>query len=215
MLTLDVERSVADLARNETEITRDTIQPYLVTHECGVDALTAASEPDDWRALQSDHISAIAQALSQTHEWVMLDTPGTMSEVVAASLNEAAIVLLVSSLDVSSIKDTRTALRILESWAVGPDRIRLVVNDNTRAGRGDARGRRAGDRDGDLAPDRARRVGRPLSADRDPDRDVESAQPVRTRSGRARREYRGGAPRSGPHGTRSRGFRCWVGGFDD
>jgi pilus assembly protein CpaE len=133
MLTLDVERSVADLARNEVEINRQTIEPYLVRHECGVDALTAASEPDDWRALQSQHISQIAESLSQSHEWVILDTPGTMSEVVAASLNEAAIVLLVSSLDVSSIKDTRTALRILESWAVGPDRVRLIVNDNTRA----------------------------------------------------------------------------------
>jgi Flp pilus assembly CpaE family ATPase len=34
---------------------------------------------------------------------------------------------------VSSIKDTKTALRILESWAVSPDRVRLVVNDITRA----------------------------------------------------------------------------------
>ena len=133
MLTLEVERSVADLARNEAEITRHTIQPYLVRHDSGVDALTAASEPEDWRALQAEHISAIAQALSQSHEWVVLDTPGTMSEVVAASLNEAAIVLLVSSLDVSSIKDTKTALRILESWALPPDRVRLVVNDITRA----------------------------------------------------------------------------------
>jgi pilus assembly protein CpaE len=133
MLTLEVERSVADLARNESAIDRHTIQPYLVRHDSGVDALTAASEPDDWRALGPEHISAIAQALSQSHEWVILDTPGTMSEVVAASLNEAAIVLLVSSLDVSSIKDTKTALRILESWAVGPDRVRLIVNDITRA----------------------------------------------------------------------------------
>ena len=73
------------------------------------------------------------QALAETHEWVVMDTPGTMNEVVAASLNEAAIVLLVSSLDVSSIKDTKTALRILESWAVSPERVRLIVNDITRA----------------------------------------------------------------------------------
>ncbi|MEX1023069.1 MAG: response regulator [Dehalococcoidia bacterium] len=133
MMTLDVRRSVADLAREETEINRHTIQPYLSRHDSGVMALSAASEPDDWRALQADHIVDIAQALAETHEWVIIDTPGTMNECVAASLNEAAIVLLVSSLDVSSIKDTKTALRILESWAVGPERVRLIVNDITRA----------------------------------------------------------------------------------
>ena len=133
MMTLDVRRSVADLAREETEINRLTIQPYLARHDSGVMALTAASEPDDWRALQANHVVDIAQALAETHEWVVMDTPGTMNEVVAASLNEAAIVLLVSSLDVSSIKDTKTALRILESWAVSPERVRLIVNDITRA----------------------------------------------------------------------------------
>lgn len=133
MMTLDVRRSVADLAREETEINRQTIQPYLARHDSGVMALTAASEPDDWRALQANHVVDIAQALAETHEWVIMDTPGTMNEVVAASLNEAAIVLLVSSLDVSSIKDTKTALRILEAWAVGPERVRLIVNDITRA----------------------------------------------------------------------------------
>ncbi|MCA9849297.1 MAG: AAA family ATPase, partial [Dehalococcoidia bacterium] len=95
MMTLDVRRSVADLAREETEINRLTIQPYLARHDSGVMALTAASEPDDWRALQANHVVDIAQALAETHEWVVMDTPGTMNEVVAASLNEAAIVLLV------------------------------------------------------------------------------------------------------------------------
>ena len=133
MMTLDVGRSVADLAREETEINRFTIQPYLTRHDSGVMALPAASEPDDWRALQANHIVDIAQALAETHEWVVIDTPGTMNEVVAASLNEAAIVALVSSLDVSSIKDTKTALRILESWGVSPERVRLIVNDITRA----------------------------------------------------------------------------------
>lgn len=133
MLTLDVQRSVADLAREEMEINRQTILPYLARHDSGVMALSAASEPDDWRALQANHMVDIAQALAETYEWVVIDTPGTMNEVVAASLNEAAIVLLVSSLDVSSIKDTKTALRILESWAVAPERVRLVVNDITRA----------------------------------------------------------------------------------
>jgi pilus assembly protein CpaE len=133
MLAMEIERSIADLARKETDITRASIQNYLVHHESGINALMAGSEPEDWRAVNADHISKIAQALAETHEYVIIDTPGAMNDVVAASLNAASIVMLVTSLDVSSVKDTKTALRILESWAVGPDRIQLTVNDITRA----------------------------------------------------------------------------------
>jgi pilus assembly protein CpaE len=133
MLDMDVERSVADLARDEQEIDRHVIQRYLKRHGSGVNVLLAASEPDDWRAVQPEHISGLARSLAETHEYVIIDTPGVMNETVAASLNEAAIVFLMTSLDVSSVKDTKTALRILQSWAMPQHRIRLVINDNTRA----------------------------------------------------------------------------------
>lgn len=134
MLDLSVERSIADIAREQPEITRESIAPYLVRHSSGIDLLLAGSEPDDWRALRPQHLSAAANALAETHEYVVIDTPGTMNEVVAASLSVAQSVLLVTSLDVSSIKDTKTAMRILrESWGFSEERIALVVNDNSRA----------------------------------------------------------------------------------
>ena len=133
MLDLDISRSIADLARDEAGIDRSTLERYLTRHNSGVDVLAATAEPDDWRALQPEHVTAIATGLAETHEYVLFDTPGTMNELVAASLNEAAVVLLVTSLDVSSVKDTKTALRMLGSWAFPLDRVRLVVNDNNRA----------------------------------------------------------------------------------
>jgi pilus assembly protein CpaE len=93
----------------------------------------SAAEPDDWRAMGAEHISQIVRSLSEIYEYVIVDTPGAMNEIVATSLTEASIILLVTSLDVSSVKDTKTALRILQSWGTPPDRIRLILNDNTRA----------------------------------------------------------------------------------
>lgn len=134
MLDMTVDRSIADIAREQAEINRETIAPYLARHSSGIDVLLAGSEPDDWRALRPDHLTAVASALAETHEYVVIDTPGTMNEVVAASLGVAQSVMLVTSLDVSSIKDTKTAMRILrESWGFAAERISLVVNDNSRA----------------------------------------------------------------------------------
>ncbi|MFA7248867.1 MAG: P-loop NTPase [Dehalococcoidia bacterium] len=133
MLDLPVEHSIADLARNEGVIDRDTVRRYLARHESGVDVLLAASEPDDWRAVQAPHLAAMINALTETHEYVVVDTPGVMNDAVATSLHEAAFVLLVTSLDVSSVKDTKTAVRILDAWGVPRDSVRLLANDCTRA----------------------------------------------------------------------------------
>ncbi len=136
MLDLSPDVGIAELARNEGggEMTGATVAPYLTRHSSGLNVLAATAGPDDWRAVSPDNMRAIATALAETHEYVIIDTPGAINDVVAASLNLANVVLLVSSLDISSIKDTRTALTIFDSWGLPPSQVRLVVNDNTHAG---------------------------------------------------------------------------------
>jgi pilus assembly protein CpaE len=134
---LDLEgnarQSVGQIARQGSEITRHSLSEYILRHETGIDVLTAGNDVDDWSTVRPEHVLAIARSLAETHEYVLIDSPGTLNEIVAAALREAAVVLLVTSLDISSVKDTKTAARILESWAIPTERIRLVVNDNTRA----------------------------------------------------------------------------------
>lgn len=134
---LDVEplsdHSVSYLARGTMEVSRQSVADCLVTHSSGVNVLGVFPEPLDWRAVQADRIARIATALAETHEYVVVDTPGTINELVAASMCEADIVLLVTSLEMSSIKDTKTALQILESLGVEAAKVRLVINDSTDA----------------------------------------------------------------------------------
>jgi len=133
MLDLAVERSIADMVRTEGQYSRAVVLDYLQRHPTGIDVLAAGAEPDDWRAVQPAHVTELVGALAETHEYVVIDTPGAMSELVAASLTEAAVVLLVTSLEISSVKDTKVALKILESWGYPVERVRLVVNDSNRA----------------------------------------------------------------------------------
>lgn len=133
MLDMEAKQSIADLARNEPMVTRDVVRGYLQRHQSGVDVLLAADEPDDWRAVRPEHVTSLLHSLAQTHEYVIVDTPGVMNEVVAVALHEAALVLLLTSLDMSSVKDTKTAMRILDSWELQRSHVRLVVNDNTHA----------------------------------------------------------------------------------
>jgi pilus assembly protein CpaE len=132
-LDLDVDAGVADLVRNEADFSRAAIARYLRRHDSGVDVLSAGMEPADWRPVQPEQITAIVQSLAEGHEYVIVDTPGIMLEVTNAALNAAAVILLITSLQLSSLKNTKTALRMLDSWSIARDRVRLVVNNSTRA----------------------------------------------------------------------------------
>jgi pilus assembly protein CpaE len=130
-ITMDipVERSIADLARNLDTVDRDSLHDYLVVHESGVHILPAPTRPSDWRNMTAAHVRDVVDILAQTHDFVILDTPGTFNEIVAAAIEIGTMILLVTTLDLASIKDTVLALEMLhERFGNDEQRIKVVLN---------------------------------------------------------------------------------------
>jgi pilus assembly protein CpaE len=130
-ITMDipVERSIADLARNLDNVDRNSLGDYLVQHSSGVRILPAPTRPSDWRNLTAAHIRDVVDILAQTHDFVILDTPGAFNEIVAAAIEVGTMILLVTTLDMASIKDTVLALEMLhERFGNDDERIKIVLN---------------------------------------------------------------------------------------
>ena len=130
-ITMDipVERSIADLARNLDNVDRQSLKEYLVEHESGVHILPAPTRPSDWRNLTARHVRDVVDVLAQTHDFVILDTPGTFNEIVAAAIEVGTMILLITTLDMASIKDTVLALEMLhERFGNDDERIKVVLN---------------------------------------------------------------------------------------
>ena len=128
MMDIPVERNIADLTRRIDQVDRTNIKDYLVQHSSGVGILPAPSHPGDWNVITPDHIEQVVRLLAQTHDFVILDTPGTFNEMVAAALEMATVVLLVTSMDIASIKDTVLALNMLKSWSFPREKVKLAIN---------------------------------------------------------------------------------------
>ena len=133
MMDVAVEQSIADLARRIDDMDRDTVRDYLVRHHSGVMILPAPLHPTEWRNVTPQQITKIINLLAQTHDYVIVDTPGTFNEIVAATLEAASLILLVTSMDIASIKDTALALEMLQSAAVSEDKVKLMINHSTAA----------------------------------------------------------------------------------
>jgi pilus assembly protein CpaE len=131
MMDVVVEYSIADVGRAIDTVDRDTIREYLVQHGSGVQILPAPLHPTEWGALHRHHIARVIELLAQTHDYVVVDTPGAFNELVATALESADIILLVTSMDIASIKDTALALEMLRAAAVSEDKVKLVINHST------------------------------------------------------------------------------------
>ncbi len=128
MMDVQVGQSIVDAARDIDRFTRDTARDYLSVHQSGVHILPAPLDPSGWNSVTPDHIRAIARVLSQTYDFVVLDTPGTFNDIVGAALEAATLVLLTTSMDMASIKDTVLALNMLRSWSYPGEKVKLTIN---------------------------------------------------------------------------------------
>ena len=131
MMVIAVETSIADMGRRMDELDRESIKDYLVQHHTGVSILPAPLHPTEWRNVTPQHIEKIIDLLAQGHDYIVIDTPGTFNELIATTLELANVILLITSMDIASIKDTALALEMLRAADVSEDKVKLTINHCT------------------------------------------------------------------------------------
>ena len=128
MMDIPVERTIVGLARRADEVDRELVRDYLVRHWSQVRVLPGPFEPSEWQAIKPPQMEKIIAVLAQTHDFVVLDTAATFNDLVAVALDKANIVLLVTSMDVSSIKNTVVVLKLLASSSFPQEKVKLTIN---------------------------------------------------------------------------------------
>jgi pilus assembly protein CpaE len=129
MLDMQPERSVVDLARDLSKVTRDTLPKYLMQHSSGLNVLAAPSQPLAWRSIKADDFRKIIELLSKSHDIVVIDTVGILNDLTLAALQAASLVLWVVTTEFASVRDSLRALEALRSTSYPEDRVRIVTND--------------------------------------------------------------------------------------
>jgi len=138
LMDMPTDRSISDLALPDEEIDREAVQSCLYTHGTGVAILPSPIRPSEWHSIHPGHIEKVVAVLAATHDYVLLDTPGTFNDIVSRSLEMCTILLLTATPDLASLKDTILALEMLRSWSFPTEKVKIVIN-HTNDVHGDAR----------------------------------------------------------------------------
>ncbi len=128
MLNVTAKNTISDLIKEINTLDEDSIDDYLVTHFSGVRVLPAPLKPEYAEYITSSHIEKIMKLLKENYHYVIIDTSASFHETVLSSLDMSDKILLVSTLDLPTIKNIKSGLDIMESLRYPKEKINIVLN---------------------------------------------------------------------------------------
>jgi pilus assembly protein CpaE len=128
MLDIRPERNLMDFINDVDSMERSAVTEYLTQHESGLWVLPAPRECLHWRSVTPDRFRKVIATLARRFDVVLVDTAGALGDIPLAALEEANMVLWLTSSDFSSINNSLIALETLQQLSYPETRIRLMLN---------------------------------------------------------------------------------------
>jgi len=118
---------VAD--RAEDEITTDYLKEnLLVPPQWLFHLLPGAPSPEAAINLQAGHISNIVSSLRSAYDYVLVDLGRSLSRISLPLIQEADMLVLILSTDLSTVNHTQKLWHYLQGQGVSPERVYSILN---------------------------------------------------------------------------------------
>jgi len=127
-LNQPAKRTIYHLVESGEEITLGEIEKNIIKHESGIDLLLAPKEPAFAEAVKSEHILRIIENVETLYNYIIFDMPPSITEKELAILDRSTMVLLVATLEISSLKNTKICLKTFSDINFDLSKIKLILN---------------------------------------------------------------------------------------
>lgn len=120
--------SIESLAQQGEQVDREYLDEIMATGPEDVRILLAPASPEFADLVTAASLRAILRELSRGYDYVIVDSPAHIEERVLEVMEVADQILVVSSFNITSVKDTKVTLKLLQSLGIERDRIAVVLN---------------------------------------------------------------------------------------
>jgi pilus assembly protein CpaE len=128
LLNLPQTQSISDLVDAIDIVDQDFIGDVMSTGPAGVRVLPAATSPELADLVTAEHVQKILGLLRTMFDFVVVDTSSHLGDITLAALDTASSVILVTAPSITSVKNAKLALRLMESISIPISAITLVLN---------------------------------------------------------------------------------------
>jgi pilus assembly protein CpaE len=127
-LDLAPKYSFASLASCRDGIDPTYLNTTLTEHASGVQVLAAPRRPEEADVVGVECVQGVRDLLREEFDWVIWDTPQDFEDRSLLILDQASLLMLVTTPDVPSLNHTRMQLELLERLGRSTEDVRIVVN---------------------------------------------------------------------------------------
>jgi pilus assembly protein CpaE len=125
-------RSVIDAVEGG-EPDGDIIDSVVIDHSTGIRVLLAPPSPEGADLVTPAYLRKIVDRLRETHDWVVVDLPAALNDHSLTVMDAADTILVVSALEITTIKNVRLFLEVADQLEYDRRKIRLVINRSDTA----------------------------------------------------------------------------------
>lgn len=130
LLNINVNGTIADLVQEQDSIDFGLVDSFLMPHLSGTRLLPAPTSPEQAELVSPEHVEQILRVLQDNFDYVVVDTAPVYNEINLGTLEASDQVVLVLTQELPSLKQTTTALKIMETLNYAP-RVRIVLNQHS------------------------------------------------------------------------------------
>lgn len=122
------EHTITEAAESEQDLDYSLLQKLLTRHESGITILAAPTHPEGRDLITASLARRVIQTLRRHFDYVVIDTPPGFDDQVLGALDETDDCVIVATLDVPTIKNTKVALETLDLLRLVPNGRHLLLN---------------------------------------------------------------------------------------
>jgi len=120
--------TILDLAKNAEKADYDFLHTLLVQHASGVYVLADPPTIEDGEQISAAQVRDVLSTLRSMFDYIVVDTPHQFDERTLTALEMSDIVLLVSLLNLPSLKNTQKCLELFGRIGLRDERVRLLLS---------------------------------------------------------------------------------------
>ncbi|MEO5652851.1 MAG: P-loop NTPase [Marmoricola sp.] len=127
-LQLIPDHTIAEAADAEEHLDYALLHTLLTRHESSLMILAAPTHPEGREHIPASLVRRVITTLRSHFDFVIIDTPPGFDDQVLGALDETDEVIVVATLDVPTIKNTKVALETLDLLGLLRNNRHLVLN---------------------------------------------------------------------------------------
>ncbi|MEA4908192.1 MAG: response regulator/pilus assembly protein [Chloroflexi bacterium] len=124
-----IKNNVLDLTSRVEELDPEVVDEVIIDHKAtGIHVLAAPPRPEWADKITADQFAKLLQYLRQLYNYVVVDTASYLTDVVQAALEISDLIILITTQDIPSIKNSNAFLTLADASGIPRERIVFIMN---------------------------------------------------------------------------------------